>query len=418
MEADALDQAFTNAFQKLENQGKKKSSAASEFLWLLAGGGLLTMVVLVRYIPGLLAVRDASYQARLAAAKAAVEVHPQMVAEEKAFSDFATRFNSGPVAAPAQDTEIGRKEPESRPEKTGNETRRTGPAAVPGFSNTVSASASAAARVQPTPSAPSHKPAQDCPATPSKHLAALRNLVQELGLATRETDKQSLLASLARETEALKSASESPQSLLVWKVASALEALLKQLTGKAHSLNPSTLRTTVAAVDLIHTLSDPGIRPDLVEQPPVRVLAVDDDPISRHAISFTLKKALNLPDLAANGLTGLELATQNAYDAIFLDIEMPDLNGFDLCSKIRETTLNRTTPIVFITCKTDFNIRAKSSLVGGQDLIGKPFLTFEVALKALTLVIQHRLKQNAPEKPAPQESGTPEPEPEALAVVA
>jgi len=60
--------------------------------------------------------------------------------------------------------------------------------------------------------------------------------------------------------------------------------------------------------------------------------------------------------------------------------------------KIRQAELNRNTPIVFITCHNDFNVRSKSSVAGGQDLIAKPFLTFEVALKALTLMIQHRLR--------------------------
>jgi CheY-like chemotaxis protein len=224
-------------------------------------------------------------------------------------------------------------------------------------------------------------------------------LVQELTAATKEEEKQSAIARLMEEVEVFKTAAQAPEWLPAWKVASALEAMLKQLAGKPHSLNPSTLRTTAAAVDLIHTLSQPGIRPDLVTEPPVRVLAVDDDRISRHAISFTLKQTLNLPELADNGVTGLKLATQNAYDAIFLDVQMPDLNGFELCARIRETELNGQTPVVFVTCHNDFSARAKSTAAGGQDLIGKPFLTFEMGLKALTLVLQRRLnKTEAPEQ--------------------
>src|SRR5439155_26760141 len=164
---------------------------------------------------------------------------------------------------------------------------------------------------------------------------------------------------------------------------------------------------------LISTLSARGIRPDLAQSPPIRVLAVDDDPISRHAVSFALKKALNLPDLAANGEAGLKLALESSYDAIFLDVQMPGMDGFELCSKIRQTELNKTTPIVFITCMSDFNARAKSTLAGGQDLIGKPFLTFEVTLKALTLILRSRVERAAPEAPKSRKA-----EPEAVTVVA
>src|SRR5258706_9281974 len=123
MEIDALSNAFSQTTQKMEKQKRKESSAASEFFWLIAGGGLLAMVVVVRYIPGLLQVRDVTYQARLAAAKAAVQVHPQMAAEEQAFSEFATRFSCGPgtttLEIPAQ--EAARSEPDRAKQKAGGE---------------------------------------------------------------------------------------------------------------------------------------------------------------------------------------------------------------------------------------------------------------------------------------------------------
>ena len=105
------------------------------------------------------------------------------------------------------------------------------------------------------------------------------------------------------------------------------------------------------------------------------------------------------------------MALENAYDAIFLDVQMPGMDGFDLCSRIRQTSLNRATPVVFITIQSDFNARAKSTLVGGHDLIGKPFLTFEVALKALTQVIRYRLAAAVPEQVRPAEPEPVEPEP-------
>ncbi len=379
MEIDALASAFTNTAKNLEQHQKTKSSALSEWLWLIAGAGLLTVVVLVKYIPGLLEVRDITYQARLAAAKAAVQVVPQMAKEEQAFSDFAASFSSGPAERLPEANAL-----KTRASKEQDSVIRTEKSSA--TSENISVATSEARAGTSTT-----KPAVGKARSP---MAAVEKIVNEMQAATREVEKQNLLADLAREAASLKHGAEASKLSPLWKIASALEALAQQLMGKPYSLTPSTLRTISAAVDLMQSLSEPGVRTDLLENPPIRVLAVDDDPISRHAISFTLKKALNLPELANNGADGLELAILNAYDAIFLDVQMPGLNGFDLCVKIRNTDTNRATPVVFITCQSDFNARTRSSVVGGQDLIVKPFLTFEVALKALTTVIQHRLHRD------------------------
>jgi CheY-like chemotaxis protein len=127
----------------------------------------------------------------------------------------------------------------------------------------------------------------------------------------------------------------------------------------------------------------------------VNLLAVDDDPISRLAISFALKKAFDTPEIAPSGEAALALAEQQTYDVIFLDADMPGMDGYELCTKIRETTRHRTTPVVFVTCHNDFASRAKSTLSGGESLIAKPFLAFEITVKALTLALRSRLQNVA-----------------------
>jgi CheY-like chemotaxis protein len=190
-------------------------------------------------------------------------------------------------------------------------------------------------------------------------------------------------------------------------LASALTGLLKQLSSKASYITPSALRTAASGIDLLEPLSTRAVRVDLVAHPDVRLLVVDDDPISRGAMSMALKKVFTEPDLAGDGESGLESATKKAYDVIFLDVEMPGLDGFEVCSKIHATELNRRTPIVFVTSHSDFDSRAKGALSGANDLIGKPFLAFEITVKALTLLLKGRLdssesKQldNKTEKPA------------------
>ena len=388
-ELEAFTRQLTNG---LEAWGKQsaKISAGQNTVWWIGGCLLFGTVMLTRFIPRFLALRNVHEDARISASVAAAYISPGTVAEEKAFSDFASNFRTGPSGTrrdPGPATETP-----AQPLPAESEGRRC---------------------------APKNDPLKDFFSSAPKFVACLRDSLKAIARATDSSARQELMLELACQTAALKTAAELPQLLPAWQMASALEALLNQLSAKPQNVTPSTLRTVTGAVDLINTLVRPGIKSDLAENPPIRVLAVDDDPLSRHAVAFALKKALNLPDLAANGSAALELAKQKTYDAVFLDVQMPGMDGFELCTKIHETKMNQAVPVVFITCDSDFNARARSSLAGGHDLIGKPFLTFEVALKALTLVLQHRLKQDAPEKPAPQEAPAPEPEPapEALAAV-
>jgi CheY-like chemotaxis protein len=174
-------------------------------------------------------------------------------------------------------------------------------------------------------------------------------------------------------------------------LASALQGLLKQLSTRADNVTPSALRTAAAAIDLLEPLCARALRPDLLTEPPLRLLVVDDDPITRGTLSSALRKTFTEPELAPDGKTALILAAQRSYDLVLLDVEMPGLDGFEVCSKIHDTAKNCTTPVVFVTSHNDFDSRAKSALAGAHDLIGKPFLAFEITVKALTLVLSVRL---------------------------
>jgi len=239
-----------------------------------------------------------------------------------------------------------------------------------------------------------------------------RQLVQEIDRTLDEAGRQKILTALRWEMHALRIAADLPELLPAWQVAYALEGLLKQLTDNAANVTLSTLRTVASCIDLLADLCLPGLPPDLLARRPLRLLAVDDDPISRKAVSLALKRALNEPDLAKDGKAALALATQQTYDVIFLDVQMPGMDGFEVCTRIHETAANRTTPVVFVTCHSDFDARAKSALSGGSDLIGKPFLTFEITVKALMLALRGRLSalaENA--RAATTDAAIPSPQP-------
>jgi PleD family two-component response regulator len=175
------------------------------------------------------------------------------------------------------------------------------------------------------------------------------------------------------------------------QIAAVFEVLLKELIEQPKAANESTLRTMHSSVELIGDLfkNSPARKQ---EHRPVKLLIVDDECLSRRAIVYALKKAhldfvsedVEDPDVA------FRMANEKTFDLIFLDIQMPSMNGFDLCSKIRAGVSNASTPIIFVTSLADFKSRAKSTLCGGSELIAKPFLFVELALKVIALLIRNR----------------------------
>ncbi|MHB8524095.1 MAG: response regulator, partial [Limisphaerales bacterium] len=76
----------------------------------------------------------------------------------------------------------------------------------------------------------------------------------------------------------------------------------------------------------------------------------------------------------------------------FLDIAMPGMDGFELCTRLRALPTNQQTPVVFLTGVADFENRAQSILRGGNDLMAKPFLPAELIVKALTHIYKSQLQ--------------------------
>jgi len=255
-------------------------------------------------------------------------------------------------------------------------------------------------RVGPSPSPRTDLPEKEDPlnefyAWAKERLVTQRKLLQDIGRESSDPARQTMLTDLYFEMGVLKDEAGFPEALPVWQAASALEGLLKQLIEKMRNVTPSTLRTVAGGLDLLDDLCVPGLQPDFLTDRPLKFLVVDDDMISRQALSHALGKAFSQPDLAVDGEAALAQATQQAYDVIFLDVVMPGMDGFEVCSKIRDTVPNRTTPVVFVTVQSDFDARCNSTLSGGNDLMGKPFLTFEVTVKALTLALHGRLQRRA-----------------------
>jgi PleD family two-component response regulator len=156
---------------------------------------------------------------------------------------------------------------------------------------------------------------------------------------------------------------------------------------------------------LLNDLYVKGLKPDLATNPPIRMLAADDDPIARRTIGGALQMAFGKPDLAEHGEAALVLATERSYDVIFLDVLMPGMDGFTLCPRIHETIANNDTPVVFVTSQNDLKLQNQTTVCGGTDLITKPFLNAEITVKALMYALRGRLQRlKSIQEPMPRRS--------------
>jgi DNA-binding response OmpR family regulator len=223
-------------------------------------------------------------------------------------------------------------------------------------------------------------------------MAALRKLLQDFTKAPDAPSREPHLLELYRKIHSLTGSAGIAGFTSISTLTAALEVLLKELHEKPKNINASTLRTVANGIDFIGDLFK-AEQPPPGELPPANILVVDDEILSRRAITYALEKASLKSINVEDPIVALKLATENPYDLIFLDVQMPGMDGFELCTKIRVLPTNKTTPIIFVTSLTDFKSRAKSSLSGGTDLIAKPFMFIELTVKALTHVLRGQTLQ-------------------------
>lgn len=101
------------------------------------------------------------------------------------------------------------------------------------------------------------------------------------------------------------------------------------------------------------------------------VLIVEDDPDIYNLISIHLKDLECNNKVATNGRAGFDLAMENAYDLIILDIMLPELNGISVCQKLR--ALDNFTPVLMLTAKSEEIDKVLGLESGADDYITKPF---------------------------------------------
>jgi two-component system OmpR family response regulator len=113
--------------------------------------------------------------------------------------------------------------------------------------------------------------------------------------------------------------------------------------------------------------------------PEARLLVVEDEPNIRELLATSLRFAGFEVHVAADGATALKQAATHDPDLVVLDVMLPDMDGFTVTRKLRDS--GRILPIVFVTARDSVDDKVKGLTVGGDDYVTKPFSLEEVVAR-------------------------------------
>jgi DNA-binding response OmpR family regulator len=119
-----------------------------------------------------------------------------------------------------------------------------------------------------------------------------------------------------------------------------------------------------------------------------KVLVVDDDPYILMSLEFLMRKNGYAVLVARNGTEALDIINVQQPDLILLDIMMPDVDGYQICSYVRKTPVLEKTKVVFLSAKSNEADIKKGLELGAIRYITKPFSTREL-VKEVKEILSH-----------------------------
>ncbi len=123
------------------------------------------------------------------------------------------------------------------------------------------------------------------------------------------------------------------------------------------------------------------------------VLIVDDQSVNLKYLTVLLQKHNYRTAIAENGADAIDSVWENPPDVILLDIMMPDMDGFEVCERLKKDSSTKNIPILFITAVTDNSMKLKAFEAGGADYITKPFASAEVLARVKVNAARNRVEK-------------------------
>ena len=127
-----------------------------------------------------------------------------------------------------------------------------------------------------------------------------------------------------------------------------------------------------------------------------KILIIEDDTPVAMMMVHVLSRAGCDALVANTGEKGMELARENKFDLITLDVDLPDISGFEICSELKQRHLSCHTPVVFISGRLCEKDRQRAFDLGAVDYITKPFDTLDFVSRILSRVKPEQPRHKIP----------------------
>jgi len=124
-----------------------------------------------------------------------------------------------------------------------------------------------------------------------------------------------------------------------------------------------------------------------------RILVVDDNPSNLKVLYTYLKSAGFEVLVAEDGATGIEVIENSHPELILLDVMMPEMDGFEVCRRLKANAKTQNIPIIFLTALSETINKIKGFEVGGVDYITQPIENEEVVARVRTHLIMVRMQR-------------------------
>lgn len=118
---------------------------------------------------------------------------------------------------------------------------------------------------------------------------------------------------------------------------------------------------------------DEFVRQTLVSDNPGRILVVDDNEMNRDMLSRRLQRQNHEVTVAEDGKQALDMVKAAAFDLILLDIMMPNLNGYDVLTQLKQDPITQRIPVIMISAVDELDSVVKCIELGAEDYLFKPF---------------------------------------------
>ncbi|WP_291426388.1 response regulator [Deinococcus sp.] len=120
------------------------------------------------------------------------------------------------------------------------------------------------------------------------------------------------------------------------------------------------------------------------------ILVADDEPAIRTMLEVILSADGHEIITVQDGRSALEYLQSHTPDAMLLDVKMPFMSGFEICSRVKRIKRLRHTPVLLLTALDDDQTRDQAKMVNADDLVHKPVSGKQLRSRVVQLIQSHQ----------------------------